>query len=132
MSTVSISEAIRMAGISRSHFYNKYVSTGIISILTEDGKKNIDVSELIRIFGSIQVEDNKKGQQRTGEDNLKTPEKDTIITLLEQQLAEFKNREREAKERETWLQKQIDDLRQQQANLLENKAAKRKRILGIF
>ncbi len=132
MSTVSISEAIRMVRISRSHFYSKYVNTGIISILTENGKKHIDVSELIRVFGNIQLEDNKKEQQRTSEDNLKTPEKDTVITILEQQLAEFKNREREAKDREAWLQKQIDELRQQQANLLENKLVKRKRFLGIF
>jgi hypothetical protein len=47
-------------------------------------------------------------------------------------LEESKAREREAKEREEWLQKQIDELRQQQNNLLENKQPKRKKFLGVF
>ena len=128
MSKVSISEAIRMAGISRSHFYKKYVNTGLISISIEDEKKLIDVSELIRVFGNIQLDNNIK----TGEDTSNTTAKDKVISLLEQQLADFKNREREAKDREEWLQKQIDELRQQQGNLLEDKIKKRKKFLGVF
>lgn len=128
MSKVSISEAIRMAGISRSHFYKKYVNKGLISISIEDDKKLIDVSELIRVFGNIQLDNNIK----TGEDIGNTTTKDKVISLLEQQLADFKNREREAKDREEWLQKQIDELRQQQSNLLEDKIKKRKKFLGIF
>jgi ACT domain-containing protein len=56
MPKVSISEAIRMTGISRSHFYNKYISKGLISLIVEEDKKMIDTSELIRVFGNIQVE----------------------------------------------------------------------------
>jgi hypothetical protein len=132
MSKVSISEAIRMAGISRSHFYKKYINTGIISVSIEDDKKLIDVSELIRMFGNIHIENNNTEQIKTGVDMENTIAKDKVITLLEQQLADFKNRDREAKERELWLQKQIDELRQQHTNLLENKLKKRKKILGIF
>lgn len=117
-----------MAGISRSHFYKKYVNKGLISISIEDDKKLIDVSELIRVFGNIQLDNNIK----TGEDIGNTTTKDKVISLLEQQLADFKNREREAKDREEWLQKQIDELRQQQSNLLEDKIKKRKKFLGIF
>jgi hypothetical protein len=132
MSKVSISEAIRMVGISRSHFYKKYVNTNRISILVEDDKKLIDVSELIRVFGSIQLEDNKSVQLNTDEDMVKIHDKDKIISLLEKQLNDALAREQEAHEREKWLASQIDELRQQQTNLLENKHRVRKKILGIF
>lgn len=132
MPKVTISEAIRMVGVSRSHFYNKYVNKQLISISVENDKKLIDTSELIRVFGNIQIKDNIREQLETLKDNEKTADKDKIIELLEKQLEESKTREKEAKEREEWLQKQIDDLRQQQSNLLENKHPKRKKFLGIF
>lgn len=132
MAKVSISEAIRMAGVSRSHFYNKYINKGLISVQVEDDKKLIEISELIRVFGNIQVENSTKEQIRTVEDIKNIPDNTKIIELLEQQLLEYKQREIEAKSREEWLQKQIDELRQQQNNLLENKAIKRKKFLGLF
>lgn len=132
MTIVSISEAIRMAGVSRSHFYNKYINKGLVSVQTKDDKKSIDVSELIRVFGNIQIENSNKEQYSTIEDTNKTADNSKIIELLEQQLQESKQRETEAKNREEWLQKQIDELRQQQNNLLENKHIKRKKFLGIF
>lgn len=132
MAKVSISEAIRMAGVSRSHFYNKYINKGLISVQVEDDKKLIEISELIRVFGNIQVENSTKEQIRTVEDIKNIPDSTKIIELLEQQILEYKQREIEAKSREEWLQKQIDELRQQQNNLLENKAIKRKKFLGLF
>ena len=132
MAKVSISEAIRMAGISRSHFYNKYINKGLISVQVENDKKLIEVSELIRVFGNIYVEDTNREQIRTVENTNETSDKTKIIELLEQQLLEFKQREIEAKAREKWLQTQIDELRQQQNCLLENKVNKRKKFLGIF
>jgi hypothetical protein len=124
MSKVSISEAIRMVEISRSHFYKKYINTGLISIINEDNKKLIDVSELIRVFGNIKIENNKNIQQNTTEDDL--------VHILKNQLNEAIMREKEAKEREKWLITQIDELRHQQSFLLENKTQKRKKFLGIF
>ena len=132
MAKVSISEAIRMAGVSRSHFYNKYINQGLISVQVENDKKLIDVSELIRVFGNIQVENSSKEHIRTVEHIESTPDKNKIIELLEQQLQESKQRENDAKNREAWLQQQIDDLKQYQNNLLENKLIKRKKFLGIF
>lgn len=132
MTRVSISEAIRMTGVSRSHFYNKYINKGLISVQIEDDKKLIDISELIRVFGNIQVENSTKEQIRTVEDIENILDNTKIIELLEQQLLEYKHREVEAKSREEWLQKQIDELRQQQNSLLENKVIKRKKFLGIF
>ena len=63
---------------------------------------------------------------------IQTQDKNKIIELLEQQLLESKQRESEAKNREEWLHKQIDELRLQQQNLLENKVVGRKKFFGIF
>ena len=119
---ISISDAIKMVGISRSHFYNKYINKGVISVSNENDKKYIELSELIRVFGNVQ----NINKSNITTDNQNTAEKDNVIQLLEQQL-------REAKEREEWLKSQIDELRQQQNLLLEDKnLKKRKKFLGIF
>lgn len=125
MTKVTISEAIRMVCVSRSHFYKNYINTGFISIQIENNKKLIDVSELIRVFGNIQSENTNKEHNRTIEDTNNTADKDKIIEILENQIQEAKNREE-------WLQKQIDELRQQQNNLLDDKTIKRKKIFGLF
>ena len=128
MAKVTISEAINLSGISRSHFYTKYINKGIISVITEHDKKYIDTSELIRVFGNIQLE-NQNEQQQT----LNKTEDNKIISLLEKQISELKSRESEYIEREQWLKQQIDELRHQQSNLLEDKTIKkRKKFLGVF
>lgn len=136
MNKVSISEAAKLANVSRSHLYKAYISTGDLSVLTEDGKKVVEISELIRVFGHIQLEDSQKTPENTAEDSLKTTEQDTIVQLLERQLAESKERENDFKAREKWLTDQIDELRYQQSHLLEDKTAnqkqKRKKFLGLF
>lgn len=129
MAKVSISEAIRMAGVSRSHFYNKYINKGLISVQIEDDKKLIDTSELIRVFGNIQPENNNQEHYKTIEDIESTSTKDKIIELLEQQLRDAKQREIEAKDREEWLKSQLEKT----THLLEDKTVKpRKKFLGIF
>lgn len=116
MSKLSITDAAKAAGVSRSHLYKKYINTGIISIDVVDYKKMIDISEIIRVFGNVFV-----NEVKTHVDTPLNTDKDKIIAVLERELAEIKQ---QAKEREDWLKKQIDELRQQQSNLLEDKAAK--------
>ena len=140
MSKVSISEAIRLSGISRSQFYTKYINKGIISVLIEDDKKLIDTSELIRVFGNVQLKNSTNEQFKTTENTEKTTEKDKIIKLLEQQLADFRTREQESairevqlrketQEREEWFRQQLDKT----THLLDDKTQKkRKKFLGVF
>ena len=140
MSKVSISEAIRLSGISRSQFYTKYINKGIISVLVEDDKKLIDTSELIRVFGNVQLKNSTNEQFKTTENTEKTTEKDKIIKLLEQQLADFRTREQESairevqlrketQEREEWFRQQLDKT----THLLDDKTQKkRKKFLGVF
>ena len=124
MTKISISEAIKLTGISRSHFYKTYINKGIITIDILENKKLIDMSELIRVFGA-----NLKYSPQEQTNTLKQltkiqPATDKLIEILEQQIRDFKTREE-------WLQKQIDELRNTQHNILENKS-KRKKFLWIF
>lgn len=141
MSKVSISEAIRLVGISRSQFYTKYINKGIISVQLEDDKKFIDTSELIRVFGNVQLVNSPKEQLKTSDKiiNIST-DKDKLIAILENQLSEAKIRELEFKDRETQLRRETQEredwfkLQLEKANnLLEDKTNKpRKKFLGIF
>jgi hypothetical protein len=141
MSKVSISEAIRLVGISRSQFYTKYINKGIISVQLEDDKKVIDISELIRVFGNVQLVNSPKEQLKTSDKiiNIST-DKDKLIAILENQLSEAKIRELEFKDRETQLRRETQEredwfkLQLEKANnLLEDKTNKpRKKFLGIF
>ncbi|MBX9867582.1 MAG: hypothetical protein K2Y14_11770 [Burkholderiales bacterium] len=133
MAKVSITQAAKLSQLSRSYFYKKYINTGLISIVIEDNKKLIDVSELMRVCDHIKLEDVSSSQHDTVIDVVKTQEKDKIITMLETQLSEAKAREmqlrRETQEREEWFKAQLATAN----NLLEDKTSKkRKKFLGIF
>jgi predicted nuclease with TOPRIM domain len=56
MSSVNISEAANLAGISRQHLYKKYISTGIISVERHFDVPKIQISELLRVFGELKTE----------------------------------------------------------------------------
>lgn len=52
---VNVTQAAKLAGLSRSYFQKKYIKTGIISAKTgEDGHKKIDPSEILRVFGKLE------------------------------------------------------------------------------
>ena len=128
-----IIQAAKLSQLSRSYFYKKYINTGLISIIIEDNKKLIDVSELMRVCDHIKLEDVSSSQHDTVIDVVKTQEKDKIITMLETQLSEAKAREmqlrRETQEREEWFKVQLEKA----THLLEDKTLKpRKKFLGIF
>lgn len=110
MALVSISEAARLAGVARSHFYKAYVDTGVISVSKDlQGKRKIDTSEIMRVFGVLTgqspstemdtLEKTKKTEKHTGQEE--------VILLLKQQLQEVKQ---EATEREQWYRQQIGEL----------------------
>ena len=125
MSKVSITQAAKLAKISRSTLYNKYINTGMISVETVDDKKLIDMSELFRVFNNNLTQDSNDTQINTVADSVEQAEntaKDKIISLLERQL-------QEAKEREEWFKQQLEKT----THLLEDKTPKpRKKLFGIF
>lgn len=120
MTKLTITQAAKQAGISRSTLYKKYITTGVISVESVDDKKFIDMSELIRVFGNVLPDDTVK-HSNTLDNTTNTPDKDELIAVLKNQLAE-------AKEREEWLKLQLEKT----THLLEDKTVKRKKFLGIF
>ena len=116
MAKVSISKAAQLAGISRSALYKTYIEQGKISLSKDaKGRKSIDTSEILRVFGELKVDsksvsvDNTKTVNQTQEVSTNT-EKDFEIKLLKSQLEEAKRRGQEAQEREAWYKAKIDTL----------------------
>jgi DNA-binding transcriptional MerR regulator len=125
MTKVSITQASKMANISRQTMYRKYIATGIISVETENGIKTIDTSELLRVFGVLH--DTGVSLQHCETLNIDSVDtvKDKLIKLLEEQL-------QEAKEEKKWLMQQLEKTTHLLENKQEPEKQKRKKILGIF
>lgn len=133
----SISEAAKLAGVSRSHFYKKYIRPGVISIEKDkDDNPIIDTAEIMRVFGGIHgdtIKDVSKIQTDTPENAHKNTALQTEIQLLREQLTA-------ALDDKKWLQGKVDQLTGQldaTTRLLEHKTPpeqpqKRKKFLGIF
>ena len=106
MARLSVSEAIRQSGVSRSSFYAKFVNTGKISVsVDEHEKKFIDSSEVLRVFGTLKGKQSEDNPNTVNENSLGVTEdaKDAQIKLLQQQLAK-------SEERETFYQEQLVSL----------------------
>lgn len=125
MYTLTISEASRLVQISRTTMYKKYIQTGIISVNKDDKKTHIDVSELLRVFPDIKLDNtdvNTKSEQTDTSVNTYFEQllqaKDETINLLKCQLIEQKE--------------EIQRLKDIEIKLLDNKITKRRKWLGIF
>jgi hypothetical protein len=123
MPKVSISEGAKLAGISRSYLYRKYITPGGISVEKDSaGNSVIDTSEIIRVFGRLQGDSDQfteSTQLVTLESNNKNAALQVEVQLLREQLTA-------ATEREKWLQGKVDQLTGQldtTTRLLEHKVA---------
>jgi hypothetical protein len=57
MAKLTITEAIKRSPIGKTYFYKQYVDTGKITVSVDhSGKKYIDSSELLRVFGELKGE----------------------------------------------------------------------------
>lgn len=111
MVKLSVTEAARQAGVSRQHFYRKYVTPGKITVERDhEGNPTIDTSELLRVFGQL-------GGATVGSDTgdvtmlrEETSKSDGETVVLRAQLELVREQLREAKDREVWLQQQVEKL----------------------
>lgn len=119
MARVSISKAIKLAGVSRSTFYSSYIKKGRVTVSNDNtGKKYIDTSELIRVFGTLQEESPNTPNSSTEHpaEQVRTPTETASNELLievGQLRSENKNIKEQlsdSREREDWYKKQIDTL----------------------
>ncbi|CDW87777.1 UNKNOWN [Stylonychia lemnae] len=129
MSKLSITAAAKAAGISRQTMYKKYINHGLISVETVNDIKQIDTSELLRVFGSLQPVDDDVLQPATEPstaiDSAAMAAKDELIAILKQQIEDNK-------EREKWLMQQLEKTTHLLENKAEEKEKKRKKIFGLF
>lgn len=117
MAKVNVSEAIKLAGVSRQTFYTKYLSSGIISTeVDHQGKKCIDTSELLRVFGDIKQDNIDKTEDMPNRHVL-TPQKDSQVAalqvevqLLRERMADKDDQIRKGEEREQRLMAQVENL----------------------
>jgi hypothetical protein len=110
----SVSEAARLAGVSRSHFYKKFIKTGLISVERDkEDKPVIDTAEIMRACGELKgknTENVSVGQFDTHEIHSQNTALQTEVKLLREQLAA-------AADREKWYQDQLTST----TRLLEHK-----------
>ena len=119
---VNVSQAAKLANISRDTFYKNYINKGKISI-SRDGRNRpmVDTIEILRVFGSLHTDIVKDPtdhtQNYTKKDSTLTPLETANIQQIEQEnqhlkerLAEFQQLHQEAKEREQWQRGQIEKL----------------------
>ena len=116
MAKVSISQAAKLAGISRTSLYKTYLNKGFISVSKDSSnKKYIDTAELLRVFGELKWDTVDSNHAQLSEQKV-TPEtvtpNDLLIELgqLRFERNHLKEQLSEAQEREEWYKKQIDTL----------------------
>lgn len=117
MALVSISKASKLAGVNRSNFYTSYLNQGKISVVKDERNRPcVDTSELLRVFGSLKAEGLGIQQDTTPSYTLGQNTTDSglypLVEQLKQQLAESKEREQQALEREQFYQQQLKELTQ--------------------
>ncbi len=60
MPKVNISQAAKLAGLSRTQFYDGYVKKGIVSVDRSIPRRpKIDTAEIIRVFGTLHADNEK-------------------------------------------------------------------------
>jgi len=119
MAQLNLTQAAKAAGIARGTLY-KHIEQGKISCEIDDtGKKVIDTSELIRVYGEIR---NPEPSEERSIEHEVTPEKTEIMQVLreriedlEQQVDDLRKDKEGSRERED---KFLDIIKQQQTLLL--------------
>lgn len=115
MALVTVTQAARLAGISRQYLYKAYIKTGKVSVERDSkGAPLIETSELLRVFGVLGGEwtnapvDDESLHVETVEKavdikvlSAELLAKDEVIRRLERQVAE-------GGEREAWLRQQLE------------------------
>lgn len=113
MARVNVSEAAKLSGITRSHFYKKYIKQGLVTVLTDNvGKKYVETSELLRVFGKLEMDTEDSAESTHGKNTI-LPENTELLLALGESRAEKRQLETQlsdAHEREAFYQKQITEL----------------------
>ena len=115
MALVTITDAARLAGISRQHLYKAYIKTGKLSVDRDSkGSPVVDTAELLRVFGTLNGDWMDAPVDGDGL-HVETTEKEVDIRVLSVELAAkdeiIRRLERQVTdggEREAWLRQQLE------------------------
>ncbi|EMT5674451.1 DNA-binding protein [Providencia rettgeri] len=112
MALVSISEAARLTRKARSTLH-KYIKQGKLSTTTDQntGRKNIETSELIRVFGKISNLSTTSSDSVTSVSKLQ-PETPNDTQSLQAKLQLLEQENTHLKAEKELLSKNLDDIRQ--------------------
>ncbi len=118
MPIVSISEAARLAGISRSTLYRVYIRSGKISTVENDrGQPGIDTSELARVFKvlpGVATDATESDSMLHVQEQSDTVAKDAEVAHLRELIAVREEELARALEEIRWLRGKVDALEQKQ------------------
>lgn len=123
MAKLSVTQAAKAAGISRTNFYKNYVKPGKLTVERDhQGRPQVDTSELMRVFGLLKgdVMDDVRGEHKT------TPENTSGNNALERENQLLREQLTAAHEREEWMRKQLESLTDA-VKQIEHKAAPKRR-----
>lgn len=127
MALVSVSQAARLAGISRQHLYRKFIKTGEVSVSKGiKGEPLIDTSELLRVFGQLHGDSHGDGDALQEVTHEKHTGDSGLLSELQAKLQLVEAENRALRERIEDKDKHLDDVRQAM-RLLEDKSEKKKR-----
>ncbi len=109
MARVSISEAARLVNVSRGSLYKTYINKGVISVSKDEaGKKYIETSELLRVFGSLQG--NKSAQIETEGEHIDNQQANMLNTTKNMEIQLLREQLEKSEQREQQLLLQIDKM----------------------
>lgn len=125
---LSISEAAKHAGISRTTLYKKYIDTGVITVQRINDLPRIDVADLIRVFGNVNMPSSE--QKLTEEYNVEQA-LNNKINELERKVEKLKIENDKLLAINEAQERHLSDMRRS-FELLEHHKQPRKRFLGLF
>lgn len=113
---LSMSEAAEMVGLTRPTFYRKVEELGV-SIVEDNGKKRVDVSELIRVFGTdVKIHKERKEEVSKTSNNASTDKKSRTeddedirvkLAVLESELERERQLREEIKDEVEYFKEQV-------------------------
>ena len=104
MSKLTITEAVKVIPVSESKL-RRDMKAGVVSYeVDEKGKKRFDPSELVRVYGQIDLpETNGQVKESNQQPSETRHDREREVALLENQIADLRNQLEKATDRETAL-----------------------------
>lgn len=93
MTRLTITEAIKQSPIGKTYFYKQYIDTGKITVSVDNsGKKYIDSSEVLRVFGELKGDQvvNVQKQFTVSDTVLPKPVDSELVRMLREQIEDLK------------------------------------------